>query len=274
MAAAHDGIGREEHCADALDATLAARVAATFGQPAPAVGAALPWLWHWAFFQTPVPAAGIGPDGHPARGTFLPPAENRHRMWAGSQLHFHAPLRVGLPAERRTRIAAIEEKQGRSGALLFVTLQHRYTQHGTLAIEEQQDIVYRAPTAPRAGEPAPLADCDWYDAITPDPVLLFRYAAVTFNAHRIHYDLPYTTGAEGYPGLVVQGPLMATLMMQAFTRAHPGATPTHMQFRGVRPMIAPTPFRAGGRLRAPGEADIFIDNADGLAQTGLLRFTE
>jgi itaconyl-CoA hydratase / mesaconyl-C4 CoA hydratase len=267
-------LGREDHSDDNLDIALAARLAATFDRPAPADGAPLPWLWHWAFFQTPAPASEIGTDGHPARGGFLPPADDRHRMWAGSRVDFHAPLRIGQRARRHTRIQSIEEKHGRTGSLLFVTLVHEYTQAGTLCIREEQDIVYRAPTAPRAGEPTPLPACDWCDEITPDPVLLFRYSAVTFNGHRIHYDQPYTTGEEGYPGLVVHGPLLATLMMQAFTRAHPNATPTHMSFRGLRPMIAPAAFRAGGRITAPGEAEIFIDNDHGPAQSGVLRFTE
>ena len=267
-------LGREEQCDDNLDLALVARVAATFDRETPAVGTPLPWLWHWAFFQTPALARAIGTDGHAARGTFLPPADDRHRMWAGSRLTFHAPLRVGLPARRHTRILSIEEKQGRTGALLFVTLTHEYHQQNALALREEQDIVYRAPSPPRLGEPTPLADCDWCDEVTPDPVLLFRYSAITFNGHRIHYDQPYVTGEEGYPGLVVHGPLLATLMMQAFTRAHPHATPTHMSFRGLRPIVAPASFRAGGRLTGPGEAEIFIDNAHGPAQAGVVRFTE
>ncbi|MEY1662359.1 itaconyl-CoA hydratase [Isoalcanivorax beigongshangi] len=267
-------LGRREHCEDRLDPLLAARIAATLDRPAPGVGDALPGLWHWAFFQTPAPGAQLSPDGHPLTGDFLPAAPGRPRMWAGSRVWFHQPLHVGTPARRDSEIIAVNEKQGRSGALLFVTLRHRYLQHGALAIEEEQDIVYRRPSAPVAGTPTPLADADWAAHHQPQPPLLMRYAGVTFNAHRIHYDLPYATAEEGYAGLVVQGPLMATLMLQAFTDAHPQAQPTFLQFRGLRPLIAGRPMRSGGRLLAPGEAEIFTDNDHGPIQVGRLHFLE
>ncbi|WP_134446888.1 FAS1-like dehydratase domain-containing protein, partial [Pseudomonas aeruginosa] len=193
-------IGRQEETHDQLSRNLVKRIAATFGEPTPAHGEALPPLWHWAFFQDPVEAAGLGVDGHPARGGFLPPADDRNRMWAGGRLEFHQPLRVGGEASRTSTILRVEEKHGRSGALLFVTLRHDYRQDGQLALSEEHDIVYREPTPPKLGGTEALPEGDWREALEPDPVLLFRYSAVTFNGHRIHYDWPYVTDAEGYPG--------------------------------------------------------------------------
>ena len=193
-------IGRQEETHDQLSRNLVKRIAATFGEPTPAHGEALPPLWHWAFFQDPVEAAGLGVDGHPARGGFLPPADDRNRMWAGGRLEFHQPLRVGGEASRTSTILRVEEKHGRSGALLFVTLRHDYRQDGQLALSEEHDIVYREPTPPKLGSTEALPEGDWREALEPDPVLLFRYSAVTFNGHRIHYDCPDVTDAEGYPG--------------------------------------------------------------------------
>ncbi|OZI28546.1 itaconyl-CoA hydratase [Bordetella genomosp. 7] len=268
-----DWIGRGESVADNLDASHAARIAATLGGPAPAAGAPLPPLWHWAYFINPVGLEGVGPDGHPARGGFLPPADDRNRMWAGGRLEFHAPLRVGVPAERRSTVADVREKTGRTGSLLFVTVRHEYHQEGTLAIHEEQDIVYRQPSPPRlAGTEAP-PPAQWSETIEPSPVLLFRYSAVTFNGHRIHYDHPYVAGAEGYPGLVVHGPMLATLMVNAFRHAHPSATLRHLSFRGLRPLIAPAPFQVAGRVGEPGVADLWAEQDGTLAHQAQLRFS-
>lgn len=269
-----DWIGNGERCEDDLAPALADRIAATFGAPRPEPGQALPHLWHWAFFQIPVDAEGLGTDGHPARGGFLPPAHGRNRMWAGGRLWFHAPLRVGEPAVRESEITDIQEKQGRSGALLFVTVRHRYRQAAAVAVEEEQDIVYREPSAPRLSLDRPMPDPDWSETITPDPTLLFRYSAVTFNSHRIHYDWPYVTDAEGYPGLVVHGPLIATTLLHAFARAHPGARIDTFAFRGLRPLIAPAPFTARGVIESPGAARLWAANDNGPAHEAELTFTE
>ncbi|WP_199796882.1 HTD2 family dehydratase [Pseudomonas chlororaphis] len=265
-------IGRSQQARDLLSDNLLKRIAATFGEPVPAHGAALPPLWQWCFFQEPLAESALGGDGHPARGGFLPPAANRNRMWAGGRLEFFEPLRAGFDAHCLSTISHVEEKTGRTGALLFVTVRHEYSQDGRLAIREEQDIVYREPSPPKQGSGEPLIQGDWREAVEPSPTLLFRYSAVTFNGHRIHYDFPYVTETEGYPGLVVHGPLIATLSLRAFCRAHPGARLRRFSYRGLRPLIAPQPFEVGGRLVRPGVAELWAGNDAGLAQRGEVLF--
>jgi itaconyl-CoA hydratase/mesaconyl-C4 CoA hydratase len=265
-------IGRQETSHDHFSVNLLKRIAATFGEPVPHAGEPLPPLWQWCFFQDPVAEAGLGRDGHPARGGFLPPAADRNRMWAGGRLEFFIPLKAGADATRVCTLTHIEKKHGRTGALLFVTVRHEYFQGGELAIREEQDIVYREPTPPKPGGTDPLISGEWSEQIEPSPVLLFRYSAVTFNGHRIHYDYPYVTDAEGYSGLVVHGPMIATLNLRAFVRANPQATLRRFSYRGVRPLIAPQPFTVGGRIEAPGVAQLWAGNADGLAQSASVHF--
>lgn len=268
-----DWIGSSESVVDNLDVSHAARIAATLCQVAPQAAEPLPPLWQWAFFMAPVGMDGLGTDGHPSRGGFLPPAENRNRMWAGGRVTFHQPLRVGTPAERRSTVMNVREKTGSTGALLFVTVRHQFYQEGVLAIEEEQDIVYRYPAPPKLVGTEPAPSSQWSEPIQPSETLLFRYSAVTFNAHRIHYDYPYVTQAEGYPGLVVHGPLIATLMLTAFRHAHPTATLEHFAYRGLRPLIAPTPFSVAGRVASPGEAELWAEQDGTLAHQAQLRFS-
>lgn len=265
-------IGRTEHTTERLSASLVKRIAATLGESAPHSGQPLPALWHWAFFQPAVEEPALGKDGHPAGSVLLPPTHPRNRMWAGGRVEFLEALRVDAEATRTTTVLNIEEKSGRSGSLLFATLRHEYVQDGRLAIREEQDIVYRDPTPPKpaSGEALPLAG--WQESITPTATLLFRYSAVTFNGHRIHYDWPYVTEAEGYPGLVVQGPLIATLNLLAFCRANPQARIRSFEYRGIRPLISPHPFIVGGRLSAPGRAELWAGDAGGIAQRAELTF--
>ena len=265
-------IGRSEEVHDHLSLTLLQRIAATLGEPAPQAGDALPPLWQWCFFQPAVAEAGLGGDGHPARGGFLPPADNRNRMWAGGRIEFHQPLRAGADAKRISTILKVEEKHGRTGALLFVTVQHDYLHDGQLAIREEQDIVYREPSPPKLSTGAALPEGDWQEPVTPSPTLLFRYSAVTFNGHRIHYDWPYVTETEGYPGLVVHGPLIATLNLRAFCRANPQARLRRFAYRGVRPLIAPQSFVVGGCRTGTGEAELWAGNSDGIAQQAEVQF--
>lgn len=265
-------LGRTEEAWDVLSRNLVKRIAATFGEPAPAHGEALPHLWTWCFFQEPVEEARLGSDGHPARGGFLPPADNRNRMWAGGRVEFIAPLTVGGEAHRLSTIVHIEEKHGRSGALLFVTVRHDYSQEGRLCVREEQDIVYREPTPPKAGSGEACPAGEWSEAITPTPTLLFRYSAVTFNGHRIHYDHPYVTATEGYPGLVVHGPLIATLNLRAFVRAHPDKPIRHFAYRGVRPLTLPAAFAVAGCIEAPGKARLWAGNEHGVAQSAEVSF--
>lgn len=266
-------LGNQERHHDRLDPGAVERVAATLGAPLPEPGQALPLLWHWAFFQPAPPANTLGADGHAETGGFLPPMPGRQRMWAGGRLTFHHPLRVGEPAVRRSVVRHIEEKQGRNaGDMTFVTVDHHYEQNGREAIHEQQDLVYREPRPLKARDGEPLPDLDWQRTVAPDPTLLFRYSAVTFNAHRIHYDWPYATDTEGYTGLVVHGPLIATLVLDAFIQAHPDATPTAFQFRGLRPLLCPGDFTIGGVEDGPGQARLFAGDGGGQAQAGKVEY--
>ena len=265
-------LGKSQVFHDRMDPGHASRIATTLSEVVPGQGDTLPALWHWAYFLESIPLDMLGMDGHPARGAFLPPADNRNRMWAGGRVDFLAPLRVGIDAEKTSTVSAIQEKKGRTGSLLFVTVRHEVTQEGKLAISEEQDIVYREPSPPKlvGTEPAPAAQ--WKDRVDPSAVMLFRYSAVTFNGHRIHYDHPYVTQTEGYPGLVVHGPLIATLMCKAFRRAHPKATLRHLSYRGLRPLIAPTPFEVAGMVTGQGQASLWAEQDATLAHQAELRF--
>ncbi|TDF83882.1 MaoC family dehydratase N-terminal domain-containing protein [Pseudomonas sp. H9] len=270
----HDWTGRTEEVDDLIDPSQVARYAATLGQAVAQPIETLPPLWHWAFFQSPLDTACLGDDGHPKEKAFLPPPANRSRMWAGGRVKFVEPLRVGIKATRSSTIIKAQEKTGSTGSLLFVTVQHDYIQDGRLAISEEQDIVFRALSPPKSGGSQRLISGDWQETFVPSPVALFRYSAVTFNAHRIHYDEPYATAVEGYPGLVVQGPLIATLTVAAFCRAHPDARLRHFAYRGLRPLIAPHAFEVGGRITGAGIASTWAGNESGLAQSSEIHFEQ
>ncbi len=250
-----DWVGRTETREDIIAVDRVAAMAATLDhERAPGPGAALPPGWHWLFFNPAVRAAEIGPDGHPKRGGFLPPVPLPRRMWAGGRLAFRAPLRVGEAARRESEILKVEVKSGRSGALVFVTVRHRICGAEGLGVEEEHDIVYRPLPAPGAVAPAPPpspTDGTWRREIRPDPVLLFRYSALTFNGHRIHYDHPYVTQVEGYPGLIVHGPLIATLLMDLVERERPRAL-QHFAFRAISPLFDTTPFSVHGSPAGDG----------------------
>ncbi|MDM0012122.1 MaoC family dehydratase N-terminal domain-containing protein [Variovorax sp. J22P168] len=215
-----------------------------------AQGAFLPPCWHWLYFLPIARQSEIGPDGHPKRGGFLPPVPLPRRMWAGSQLEFVAPLKVGQHITRSSRIADVRMKEGRAGPLVFVNVDHEIRADGELAIKERHDIVYRDMPAP--GEPAPAGaacpeDAQWTRRVEPDDVLLFRYSALTFNGHRIHYDRKYVTEVEGYPGLIVHGPLIATLLLDLLRTRLPEATVRAFSFRAVKPLFDIAPFTVCGR---------------------------
>jgi 3-methylfumaryl-CoA hydratase len=237
-------IGRTESASDVIAATPYAALAATLDLPdeRPAIGTPLPPLWHWLYFLPIYAQADVGADGHAERGEFLPPVALPRRMWAGSQFEFTKPLCVGDTVTRRSTIVDVTEKQGRTGPLVFVKVRHeiqRADEHSP-ALIEFHDLVYReAPTAGAAAPPPTPAPktCAWEREITPDPVLLFRYSALTFNGHRIHYDRRYVTDVEGYPGLVVHGPLIATLLLDLLRREMPGANVSRFQFKAVRPLF-------------------------------------
>lgn len=230
---------RTEIANDILSPTSAAAMSATLDcEIAPQTGDALPHLWHWIFFRPTVPQRLIAEDGHPQKGGFLATPGLPRRMWAGGRLRFLAPLTIGSAISRESRILNVSEKEGRSGKLAFVTVSHQIRCAGTLAVDEEQDIVYREPAAPGAPGPAPTAapkHAQWQREIAPNEVLMFRYSALTFNGHRIHYDKQYAIQTEGYPNLVVHGPLIATLLMDLVRRHRPDAEVLRFSFKAMRP---------------------------------------
>lgn len=247
-------VGRTDESADQLTQTPLRLMQATLDlASASALPPSLPPLWHWLYFLPGERQSNIGVDGHPRRGGFLPPIALPRRMWAGGRLQFLRPLAVGAPLRRVSLIKNIQSKAGRSGALVFVTVQHEISDAQGVAIREEQDIVYRdvAPPGAPAARPAPApVDEQFARTVTPDPVLLMRYSALTFNGHRIHYDRPYAMQEEGYPGLVVHGPLIATLLMEQLRHAHPHRHIRSFEFKAVSPLFDTTAFTVAGRLEA------------------------
>jgi 3-methylfumaryl-CoA hydratase len=251
-------IGRTETVHDALAPQQALAALAMFDSPnlTARVGDAIPMLWQWFYFLPRAPQSRLSVDGHPERGGFMPPITLPRRMFAGARVRRHHPLRLGVPAERHAIIHDVARKPGRTGELVFVTVQYRFVQEGVLCLEEEQDIVYREPGAPVPPpevrpwpEPPPRAVTSEVHA---DTRLLFRFSALTFNAHRIHYDREYAMREEGYPGLVVHGPLTAQLLLrlaeaQEAERAHESGRAVHtvssFAFRGQTPLFDTAPFR-------------------------------
>jgi 3-methylfumaryl-CoA hydratase len=238
LAGLKDWIGRTEVRNDTVSAAPLIALSALLDRddPAPHAGDAAPPLAHWLHFLPAYRQSEVGPDGHAVKGGFLPPVPLPRRMWAGSRLEFLRPLRVGAEISRVSTIKDVALKEGRSGALVFVTVRHEVNDAGGLALAEEHDIVFRGETAPAAASVPAAANEAWRREIHPDPVLLFRYSAVTFNSHRIHYDQPYVTRVEGYPGLVVHGPLIATLLVDLLRRNLPQATLTRFAFRALKPL--------------------------------------
>lgn len=248
---------RTESATDIVVPTSAAAMSATLDYDAPPLpGDALPLLWHWIFFRPTVAQSLIADDGHPKKGSFLPDLGLPRRMWAGGRLRFLAPLIVGGAITRDSTILNISEKHGRSGKLGFVTVNHRIYCTGTFAIDEEHDIVYREPSVPGAPAPAPTAAPDtaqWHRDLVPDEVLMFRYSALTFNAHRIHYDKPYATQTESYPSLVVHGPLIATLLVDLLRRQYPNATVLDFSYKAMRPSFVGNTLHLCGQSSADGK---------------------
>jgi 3-methylfumaryl-CoA hydratase len=260
-----DWIGRTEVVNDTVTATPYAALSATLDWPAerPADGTPLPTLWHWLYFLPLAQQSEIGPDGHPRRGGFLPPVPLPRRMWAGSDFEFHTPLHIGDALSRTSTIVDVSEKSGRSGNLIFVKVRHEIRRLGdaaqasAVALTEHHNIVYRAAASPDDVAPPPQIAPDsaaWARHIVPDDVLLFRYSALTFNGHRIHYDRKYAGEVEGYPGLIVHGPLIATLLMDLLRREQPGARVLRFEFKAVRPTFDIHPFSVHGQPAADGKS--------------------
>lgn len=261
-------IGRTETRHDDVVAWPAKALAATLDRddPDPVAGEALPAGWHWLYFLEARRASELGPDGHPKRGGFLPPVALPRRMWAGGRVDFLQPLRFGERVERISEIIKVEQKSGGTGNLVFVTVRHTVRSGAAAAIVEEQDIVYReaarAGDAPPPGKAAP-AGAAWSRLLRPDPVLLFRYSALTFNGHRIHYDKDYATGEEHYHGLVVHGPLQTTLLLD-LCRRHAAAPVKRLEYRAMHPLFHDQPFTVNGQYdAAANKAELWTANAAG-----------
>lgn len=253
-----DWIGKTETLHDDVTAAPVRALTATLDRddPLPGPGTVVPPLWHWLYFLPMHRASEIGPDGHARRGGFLPPVPLPRRMWAGSRLDWNRtnPLRVGDAARRLSTIQSVQSKSGRTGELVFVTVRHELFNAAGKALNEEHDIVYR--DAPRPGDPAPAptaagTGAAWQRELTPDDVLLFRYSALTFNGHRIHYDRRYVTQEEGYPGLVVHGPLIATLLLD-LVRRNTARRVSRFEFKALRPTFDGHPMRVNGQPSADG----------------------
>ncbi len=273
-----DWIGRTETRHDTITAWPVAALSATLDRddPEPQTGDELPPAWHWLYFLEAKPLSQLGHDGHPKRGGFLPPVALPRRMWAGGRIEFLQPLRVGDRARRDSEIVRVERKSGRSGELVFVMVRHTVSVGSVATIREEHDIVYREAAKP--GEPAPQgkpapSQAKWSRTLTGDPVTLFRYSALTFNGHRIHYDLDYARSEEHYPGLVVHGPLQTTLLLDLCRRNDPRPM-RKFDYRALLPVFHGERFSVNGEPAADSaSARVWSANAGGFqAMTGTAYF--
>jgi 3-methylfumaryl-CoA hydratase len=248
-------VGRTQTVSDVLTPVPPTLLAATIDRDDPPykAGDELPPNWHRLYFLTAARPAEIGPDGHPARGRFLPPVPLPRRMFAGGRLKFLRPLRIGDRVTRVSEVLSVEGKRGRSGDHVFVTVRHRFSVGDDVALEETQDLVYRGPGGGETPS-EPVEAAPWERTVHPDPLMLFRYSALTFNGHRIHYDYPYVTQEEGYPGLIVHGPLIATLLLDLLRRERPEARVAEFSFRAKRPLFSPALFSVRGWPAADGHS--------------------
>jgi 3-methylfumaryl-CoA hydratase len=260
-------IGRTQEASDTVTAQLVKGLRATLFQEVgePKAGDVAPFTVHWCLAQPVAAMSQLGPDGHPKRGGFLPPVPLPRRMWAGGELEFVDPLRTGDQARRTSRISDISVKTGSTGALCFVAVEHLITSPRGTAIRERQDIVYRDVTSgasgpPKTPPPPPVAK--HRETHVSDPVLLFRYSALTFNGHRIHYDRDYVTKVEGYPGLIFHGPLQAALLVELTAKLRGGKPPKKFSYRGLHPLFEGSAFSVNANDNAEG-MELWISNADG-----------
>ena len=272
-----DWLGRTEQRSDHITPGPLDRLAATLDRADPpvAVGDTVPPLGHWLYFLPDERQSALGPDGHGVRGGFLPPVfDLPRRMWAGSRVTFSGDLRVGAEIVRHSEIASVREKNGAGGPLVFVTVRHTIGEAGKpAAIIDEHDIVFRGLDAAAVKAAQPMPPGEWHRAVVPGDVMLFRYSALTFNGHRIHYDRAYATGAEGYPGLVVHGPLVATLLVDLFRRRMPNARIAALSLRAVSPLFDGQPVNLNGAPpTGDGVVKLWATNAaGGLAMRGEAR---
>ena len=255
-------VGRQETLNDTITLAPVRALSATLDRndANPAIGDALPELWHWLYFLPHHRQSEIGADGHAKRGGFLPPVPLPRRMWAGGRLQWHQDIKLGDNVKRVSTIESVTHKSGRTGDLVFVLVKHEIFTDAGLALTEEHDIVYRPLAAPGEKAPEPTAaekESTWTKDIHPDDVLLFRYSALTFNGHRIHYDRKYVTEVEGYPGLIVHGPLIATLLVDLFHQNMPGKSLSKFEFRALRPTFDINDFQVKGTPNADGSIKLW-----------------
>jgi 3-methylfumaryl-CoA hydratase len=261
-------IGRTEATRDQVTIAPLMALSATLDRhdAAPVPGEVIPPLWHWLYFLPMHQQSEIGPDGHARRGGFLPPVPLPRRMWAGSRFEFINPLRVGDAVTRTSVIEDVRTKSGKTGPLVFVVVRHEITTAAGPALREWHDIVYRempsATDIPAATQPAPQYS-DWHRKVIPDSVLLFRYSALTFNGHRIHLDRSYAVNVEGYPGLIVHGPLIATLLMDLLRRNRPDAQVKAFRFKALQPLFDTAPFVLHGASQQGDEVKLWAETQEG-----------
>ncbi|MHC4221865.1 MAG: HTD2 family dehydratase [Planctomycetota bacterium] len=271
-------IGKQEFIEEIISAEPLHRMRATLDMKPVTIsrGDAVPALWHWAYFLIPVRASELGRDGHPALGGFMPPVPLPRRMWAGGQFTFGQPVRVGDRAKKRSTIRDVKTKQGRTGMLCFVEVEHSVSVDDESRFSEIHNIVYRE--AKLTGEddvlpPQAPANAEWSEQVVPNSTQLFRYSALTFNGHRIHYDLDFCRQTESYPGLVFHGPLTATLLLELAMQQNSGRSLTSYEFRAFSPLFDNAAFTLNGRM-LDGNAEMWAANADGrLAMKSTVRFS-
>ncbi len=263
-------LGKAERRTEELSPSPLRALAATLDHEDSAAqpGDTIPPCWHWLYFLPVHRQSEIGPDGHAQRGAFLPPVPLPRRMWASSRIEFRQPLRLGELVTKASRIVDVFGKEGRSGPLVFVQVRHEIENSLGIAVVEEQDIVYRDQPKPNEQStvaPAPIsAKPEWSRQVQADPVVLFRYSALTFNGHRIHYDRPYATDVEGYPGLVVQSPLIATMLLDLVRHSLPNAELSHFSFRALKPTFDMTPFLlCGSRNNSANTLHLWAQHLDG-----------
>jgi 3-methylfumaryl-CoA hydratase len=258
-------IGRSTEATDIVTAQLVMGLRATLFQEVgePKKGDAAPLTVHWCLAQPVFPMSMLGPDGHPTRGGFLPPVPLPRRMWAGGEIEFLQPLQVGDESTRTSRIADVQVKTGSTGTLCFVSVEHSISSPRGVSIRERQDIVYREMTTTQAAPAkAPPPTAQHRETHVSDPVLLFRYSALTFNGHRIHYDRDYVTKVEGYPGLIFHGPLQAALIIEMAAKLRGGKAPKKFTYRGLQPLFEGTEFSVNANETEAG-MELWTANAEG-----------
>lgn len=258
-------IGKTEELEEVIDLIQVQKIIATLGFIKPLEnGDNLPYLWQWCFFNKAYKSEFLGRDGHPrlGEGAFLPSFGEVNRMWAGGRFSFFSPLKIGVLTKKKTTIKDIVQKEGKSGKLVFVTLLHEYFQAGELNLSEEQDIVYKAPSKPKLVSDKKAPKADFSKEYNPNSTLLFRYSALTFNGHKIHYDFPYATNIEGYHGLVIHGPILATLMLSDFISNNPDKIIKTYSYKGLHALCVPDRFLVEGSMQELNKASMWI-NKDG-----------